>query len=771
MTQRRKHFLIFFRSRKYSLIFVLLLNAITALVGITLYNSLYQAEIQQIQNFYNIYLENKGTSFDKNIKDIITNAASVINSSALEKCFLLSEDSITENSNLTRTQLRQSQTEVKRFKITHSDLDAANLFLFDPDIAISDRGIYRNIENFPGKYYFEEIKTLRTSDIIQPAISVQEKPRNVLMEKNPYMFLNITIPVNTGIRRGSFLLNLKSTVLYRLIQSIDLYLKGITAIISEESLVVAQSEGAAFETVLSAPGMFSKNRIETIQWNGKTFVRFLISNRYNLSLVHLVSYNEIYSSILVLRNTFIIQWILLLIISLPLAAILEKWTATPYNRLKSFLKEKQFIQNSGDSPEELESIMQNFEILMEDSSFYKSKMEAYQPVLDELALFHFLDRTENLTPAIATRFKEILSTLIADHYKCILIRIDGYKNYKANNTLKKIQQDLHIIGQMITGVIPLSKTIYHIQEGMIIVILNYTDDPESLTTLKKGICEVTERVTSQLNQPLTIAEGMEVADINALPQSFSTAQTALEYKFLTEETYLRFADLPDFPERSGIKKELLKELRQAIRHLEENRSKDLADTVLNTIYLQDNVKLSFLAGCSILINELRPLQTEIDIHLPSAGELGSLINSFELLTELREYFYTLLEEIISLLRFSKRQESISIVGEINTWLSKNYSDSLLQIADIAKHFKLSPTYFGRFFHEIMGASFTNYVNDMRIQKAETLLLSSEQTVNEIAKTVGFNSTQYFIRTFKKKNRITPSRFRVDNESEHKTPTG
>lgn len=54
---------------------------------------------------------------------------------------------------------------------------------------------------------------------------------------------------------------------------------------------------------------------------------------------------------------------------------------------------------------------------------------------------------------------------------------------------------------------------------------------------------------------------------------------------------------------------------------------------------------------------------------------------------------------------------------------------------------------------------SEFIREVRLKKAVGLLKSNEYNIDEIAIIVGFNSTSYFIRSFKKKYEITPTDFK------------
>jgi len=82
--------------------------------------------------------------------------------------------------------------------------------------------------------------------------------------------------------------------------------------------------------------------------------------------------------------------------------------------------------------------------------------------------------------------------------------------------------------------------------------------------------------------------------------------------------------------------------------------------------------------------------------------------------------------------------------------------SLTHLADMVA---LSPNYYATLFKQISGFSFSEYLGNVRIEKACTLLCSTELSIREISALCGFSDMTYFIRFFKQKVGIPPHRWR------------
>ena len=77
----------------------------------------------------------------------------------------------------------------------------------------------------------------------------------------------------------------------------------------------------------------------------------------------------------------------------------------------------------------------------------------------------------------------------------------------------------------------------------------------------------------------------------------------------------------------------------------------------------------------------------------------------------------------------------------------------------ARALGVSPSYLSRVFKKGMRTSFSSHLGSVKLKEAEKLLLSSAMSVTEIAASVGFSSSAYFISVFKNRYHMTPARYR------------
>lgn len=92
------------------------------------------------------------------------------------------------------------------------------------------------------------------------------------------------------------------------------------------------------------------------------------------------------------------------------------------------------------------------------------------------------------------------------------------------------------------------------------------------------------------------------------------------------------------------------------------------------------------------------------------------------------------------------------------YLHEHYGERI-SLDDVSAHVHISKSECCRLFHASYGCSIFTYLSDYRLQKSILLLSDSQLSVLEISDLCGFNSTSYFIKTFREKVGMTPLQYR------------
>lgn len=100
------------------------------------------------------------------------------------------------------------------------------------------------------------------------------------------------------------------------------------------------------------------------------------------------------------------------------------------------------------------------------------------------------------------------------------------------------------------------------------------------------------------------------------------------------------------------------------------------------------------------------------------------------------------------------------VEHILNYIEKNYKKEI-RVSQLAKEMGLSRSYLSSCFKKTTGQTVQDYLMSLRMEKAEILLTSTATPIGEIASEVGYEDSLAFSKTFKKKNGISPSKYRQE----------
>lgn len=126
----------------------------------------------------------------------------------------------------------------------------------------------------------------------------------------------------------------------------------------------------------------------------------------------------------------------------------------------------------------------------------------------------------------------------------------------------------------------------------------------------------------------------------------------------------------------------------------------------------------------------------------------------------------LVDLILFIIRCRKYEENIikeidvdnRIIQEVATYIYQHHSEPLT-LDSVADMFNLSRSYLSKKFKAATGFGFKEYIINVRIQNACSLLLNTNKSITDIAFECGFNDSNYFGDAFRKAKGISPHKYR------------
>lgn len=105
--------------------------------------------------------------------------------------------------------------------------------------------------------------------------------------------------------------------------------------------------------------------------------------------------------------------------------------------------------------------------------------------------------------------------------------------------------------------------------------------------------------------------------------------------------------------------------------------------------------------------------------------------------------------------YDARMKNLKRLNNILEYIENNYTEKIT-IDQLCSMANISRFHFCRIFKDITGKSVGEYLNSIRVNKAETMLKETDMNITEVAMACGFNDINYFSRLFKEYKKISPS---------------
>lgn len=128
------------------------------------------------------------------------------------------------------------------------------------------------------------------------------------------------------------------------------------------------------------------------------------------------------------------------------------------------------------------------------------------------------------------------------------------------------------------------------------------------------------------------------------------------------------------------------------------------------------------------------------------------------------YIFDLLLTAALTSRAEQNTMPISSVNPIIEYIGNHFKE-IRGLDDIADALHMNKNYLCGLFKRNTGMTISLFMNTLRVQYACTLLAESNDTIDAIGRSCGFQSTSYFCRIFKRLLDYTPSEFRKREQAE------
>lgn len=204
-------------------------------------------------------------------------------------------------------------------------------------------------------------------------------------------------------------------------------------------------------------------------------------------------------------------------------------------------------------------------------------------------------------------------------------------------------------------------------------------------------------------------------------------------------------------------------LQEAIRWGDKGKAITIMNELLGIIFFSSGNSLEYI---SFRVMEILSILSRAAVR-GGASEEEVLRKSLACQKEIRQYsslegisawLAKVLHSYMEMVFVSMDNAYDPTIAKALRYIHANYSGHLT-LEGAAHSAELSPNYFSNLFNARMGISFSSYVNKVRIEHAQGLLLDTSLPIIEIAALVGFEEQSYFSKVFKENTGQSPGKYR------------
>ncbi|UUZ80432.1 helix-turn-helix domain-containing protein [Paenibacillus sp. P26] len=403
--------------------------------------------------------------------------------------------------------------------------------------------------------------------------------------------------------------------------------------------------------------------------------------------------------------------------------------------------------------------------------------EAFQDITDKIASIspalqiakksHLLNYFKGSQIDLANRYLEPLK---GRDFVAIVLKIDrfaAFSHIHSEQSQSLIRFAVCNIAQELTGM-----------EAIVVAtdeigILGKLDSPILPITMHARLQDVQRHVEEYFKITVSIGIGTIVNTDIEIRNSYEKAKEALLNRFFAGAGRIFYGEddeesTEEFRYPSALEKALVESI-QASR--DDNAVKEIDTLAVYVAELPYDQALLCLNQLVISMYRNFALVPACKNEANALMEMATSLTLYETVEEIISELKRICIAVSQAIRAKSKGRQGEIIEEIKAYIEQNYSKPDLSLDFIADQVQLTPGYLGKIFKAQSGLSFSDYLKNVRLEKAKELLLETDDSANTISERIGIFNTTYFYTVFKKKYGVSPAQYRSEALASRLKPPG
>ncbi|GGJ51978.1 helix-turn-helix domain-containing protein [Virgibacillus salexigens] len=656
--------------------------------------------------------------------------------------------------------------ELRKFKANSSIIEELFIYYHNNERIYSTSGSYSFDALLNNKYHFNKwekkdfMKDLHTPlPFIKP---IKHVVINDDEHKNMIAYLFPIAPGNPS-PYGTVMYLIKESNMTDLIENILGDFKGNAYIVNEDNQVIASSINDDFiqENEVDFDSV-RKHGISSLDVNGKDYSIVSVESEIsNWKFITLMDTNQFFKR---LDNTTLLilgMLIILLIIGFILAVLIGKNQYKPIRNIVEITRKGKNGNREFEGRNELETIRKTITSAFEDHQTLNETMYMQKPFARDQVFVKLLKGSISNNGEIDVILDALHIHMEQGYYFVGIVYFDKglFKegNIKEREKLFGKLSNLSFDKASAHGI----DLLYNDAMAMIISMDRNIKDPSEQQ--KKLILEMQQYMKNFTIKEPTIGVGTVYTKKSQINRSYIEALATIEYKFINPPgSVIYFADISVETEQSlGYPKEEQIKLIQSIKQGDKIVAIETLHQIFSKLAHNDCSIQVLKCICFDVINTT--VKTISEIGLSHLIKDFNRIVDFHSMEQLHQKLESLVVEICHEVERKKKSHNDQLRNDILNYINENYQLYELSLENVALEFKLSVSYLSRFIKEQTGATFTQYVQELRMENVKKQLKETQHPIKDIVVAVGYKDVANFTRKFKKLIGVTPGEYRRLNQ--------
>ncbi len=288
----------------------------------------------------------------------------------------------------------------------------------------------------------------------------------------------------------------------------------------------------------------------------------------------------------------------------------------------------------------------------------------------------------------------------------------------------------------------------------------FTDDCDRICRLAESICKAN----------VTIGIGEVVDSLSDIDDSYKGARDAVSYRVLYGHTKaINISEISPLEKESEGQEsgdgltDVFKKMKMADSESVETAARQYIENNLEKQGSIQNHRFFVMELVSELYKFLRGNQLDVSEVFDANRDVYAMVQQMEG-KELSNWLSSVCLKIRELIDDKRSDNTRSFVSKAKDYVADHYADQDLSIDFICNYLGVSSAYFSTVFKKETGKTFVGYLTDFRMEKAEKMLVETDEKTYIIAQQVGYSDPNYFSYVFKKQFGVSPSKYKAGRES-------